>query len=1189
MPRLRLIAHCVCPLVLLALTAAPSLAQRAPPVRTPGYWSPGNLTGNPSLELGADMENQPVYWRPAAEFPGAKYEFTDARAATGRYSLAIGESIDAGGGYLTAGWSGQPFRAIPGVAYRFTAKVDSGSWPSASFAVLAWYDDSGKWIGNTRNGSVVSTPGRWLTIAAADVAPADAVAGRPYLRSDSNPGVAYFDDVSLEVLPGPTVELPVANGDFELDEPTSWAAAGQQAAWGRDANAAHAGEGCLVLRAGPGISSWTSPRLGTEGPGVRKWRAILWVDSSRATKGAFRARLRWELISGDTTDGPVTDLPLGTTRWTRVSIPVDPPEDAAYARLVLDGAGLDGPVGMDDLSLEFDMPAQPSDTEVALATGLAYESCVSAPDICDQRFLATFPDPEERARVADLVCSDAASELAQQEVAYDLFSIEALYHAGSSAKAGALADATKSGLNPSDAQYDLAQHYEYWAKVAIEKAAHEKQVAELDARLQAATDDFERKTVADEYAKAGANDRAAPVFDGLAKGPDADLARYAAFRSGICYAAAKDHATAVDRLRAFLPENAWTRWANDAALQLGRSLLELGRHDDCLETVRALSQNTDAALRGQAEDIIRSCYLRRIDNPDVASEYARVFGMAPPRLVYLGTDTGTKGNWPARYGDEAFVLCGMASPRSIGGGRRTPVLPITDRPGKAGGVTLAWAGSETALVVSIGTGTPEEMSRGAYPQMETDDERALVNPVWGTRTHSHWDDRGEVHPYDNAGPDLLVSVDVPAGAWIMSFYFADWDYDPNAPYPARLPVTVADARSGAKVEFEVSDFAGGVYHSVAVQGPMKANVRIRKGYSLCATLNGLFLDPIALPPPAVMPPPERLSPEVRGWGDLLATDPVGFALSWKPPACTTPDDRFAAWLLAESLPGARRGADELISTWLAAEMAEQGGAVALTRAWSVFDFLAREERVPPGESLARALLAVDSAPGRLIQVARPLRKRDLMYAMTLIDRYGASEALGKGELVTAGREWFGIAEQDRAASHNMDRTCFKLSEKLLRAAEARFGLDALGEEGLYALAESRVRQNWFDMGWAEAAAELERFFARYPDSQHMDRVLWDLATCYDILSQVEPHDVPSPSLTRLAEVIDETLARHKPDYLLADAVLIIVRSHVYRQEYQDALKWAERARGLGDDMTARGANRLIEEIKAKLPDGQKGG
>jgi len=1176
------------PLIVAALVAAPSLGRNAPPVRTPGYWSPGNLTGNPSFELGIDIDCQPVYWRPGAEYLGAKYELADDHALTGTYSLAIRESVDAGGGYLTAGWSGQPFRAIPGVAYRFAAKVDSGSWPSPSFAVLAWYDASGTWIGNTRNGSVVSSPGRWVTIAAADVAPPDAAAGRPYLRSDANPGVAYFDDVSLEVLPGPTVELPLANGDFELDEPGSWSAQGEQAAWGRDAGVAHGGEGCLVLRAGAGTSSWTSPRLGTEGPGVGKWRAILWVDSSRASKGAFRARLRWDVISGDTTDGPVTDLPLGTTRWTRVSIPVDPPEDAAYARLLLEGADLDGPVAMDDLSLEFDMPTQPSDTEVALATGLAYESCVSAPDICDQRFLATFPDAEERARVADLVRSDAAAELAQQEVAYDLFSIEALYHAGSFAKAGALADATKSAINPSDAQYDLAQHYEYWAKVAMEKSARDKHVADLDARLQAARDDSERKTIADEYAKAGANDRAAPVFDGLAKRPDADLARYAAFRSGMCYAAAKDHATAVDRLRAFLADNSWTRWASEATLQLGRSLLELGRYDECLETTRPLAQNTDPALRTQAEEVVRSCYLRRIDDPHVAAEYTRLYGMPPPRLAYLGTDSETKGRWPGHYGDEALIMCAMVPRANTGGGRRVPVLTERGRavdPSTVAGVRRA---PGPTWDVSIGTGDPAETARWYVADWDALDERALVNPELGIPTHARWDDRGDSHPYDNGGPDLVANVDIPRGAWVLSLYFLDRKYDPEAPYPTRLPVTVTDARTGANAEFEVSDFAGGVYHSVAVQGPMKANVRIRKGYSLCATLNGLFLDPIALPLPSAMPPAERLSAEVRKWCDLLAADPVEFALTWRPPACSAPDDQLAAWLLGESLPGSRAGADQQIASWLAAAAEAQGKDAALQHVWALFDSLAAAAKVGPAESLARALLEVDSAPGRLMQVAKPLRKREIAYAGTLIGEYGASEAVGQQELVAAGREWFGLAEKDRDTSRNMDRTCYKLSEKMLRAAEARFGLDALGEEGLYALAESRVRQNWFDMGWAGAAVELERFFARYPDSQHMDRVLWDLATCYDILSQVEPHDLPSPSLTRLAEVIGQALTWHEPYGLMADAVLKIVRSHEYRQEHQEALKWAERARGLGNDMAAREAAQLIERIKAKLPEGQKG-
>jgi hypothetical protein len=226
-----------------------------------------------------------------------------------------------------------------------------------------------------------------------------------------------------------------------------------------------------------------------------------------------------------------------------------------------------------------------------------------------------------------------------------------------------------------------------------------------------------------------------------------------------------------------------------------------------------------------------------------------------PTIAFLGDDrpkAGEGGNWIGRYGNESFILCGMQSPQDVVGGRFLPKRRWTK--GKDGLAPTApvWTDWKGEFFYEVLTGDPKEPPRHWIPidELTTADPRALVNPLEGGRRYSSWDDRGEVHPFDGKGPDLIVNLEIPKGLHRLTLYFIDWDfYNTGRPRAHRLffSDSAKKEKAGLLSSGYVSDFGQGVYKVYGVSGPSKLRLRIQKDKSVCAVLSGIFLDEINLP------------------------------------------------------------------------------------------------------------------------------------------------------------------------------------------------------------------------------------------------------------------------------------------------------------------------------------------------------
>ena len=216
-----------------------------------------------------------------------------------------------------------------------------------------------------------------------------------------------------------------------------------------------------------------------------------------------------------------------------------------------------------------------------------------------------------------------------------------------------------------------------------------------------------------------------------------------------------------------------------------------------------------------------------------AAHCPRARGDARSGVLRLAADTVTLGDWDFRYGLLEAILCAMVPPYD------------------------AAYGVGPGLAFTLRTGSPDEVPRTWLGAPATADKRALFFPTTGKRRYANWDDRGEARPFDDNGPDLLLTVSVPTGAHLLALYFVDWDWGAGE-HPRMQTIVVLDERNQPLAVVATGKFGSGRYERLLVQGPRKLTLRIQKHRSSCVVVSGVFLDEL-LP---LQPPPFRA--DVRG-------------------------------------------------------------------------------------------------------------------------------------------------------------------------------------------------------------------------------------------------------------------------------------------------------------------------------------
>lgn len=211
---------------------------------------------------------------------------------------------------------------------------------------------------------------------------------------------------------------------------------------------------------------------------------------------------------------------------------------------------------------------------------------------------------------------------------------------------------------------------------------------------------------------------------------------------------------------------------------------------------------------------------------------------------YLEPDHLTKGDWQMHYGTRFYVLAAMGQIRDWQAGTRRPRLPYTlGIPGDKDKARLWLANNLRSL------------SHPAALLMHDDYKRALAAkntlgmaeaaghllPAEKVRRAAWWDDHGEMHPFDDQGPDLLVTVALPPGLQQLSFYLLDYDWRLTR-HPRQQSFIVFDDSGSVLNAAWNGKSDTGAYERLFLHGNKKIRTRFIKHRGACVAANGFFVD-----------------------------------------------------------------------------------------------------------------------------------------------------------------------------------------------------------------------------------------------------------------------------------------------------------------------------------------------------------
>jgi hypothetical protein len=218
--------------------------------------------------------------------------------------------------------------------------------------------------------------------------------------------------------------------------------------------------------------------------------------------------------------------------------------------------------------------------------------------------------------------------------------------------------------------------------------------------------------------------------------------------------------------------------------------------------------------------------------------------------AYYGEDWKTQGDWLGRMCRHWCVLCGAASP--------------FDHP-----VYFSDKKYNAQCFIGPNHNSGDTLRRWVHWE-QTEDKRALWNPLNGYRRQSEWDDHGEAYYLSKDGPDLWYLLEIKVkGTFRVGMYFVNKDGHAGANrfrdyiisiYPStyhstqNLQITsenwhlisqqaeLQTRTSTPLTSARIQNFWGGVYKQFIVKGQNSYFVKIDRNYSYNTILSAVMID-----------------------------------------------------------------------------------------------------------------------------------------------------------------------------------------------------------------------------------------------------------------------------------------------------------------------------------------------------------
>ena len=203
-------------------------------------------------------------------------------------------------------------------------------------------------------------------------------------------------------------------------------------------------------------------------------------------------------------------------------------------------------------------------------------------------------------------------------------------------------------------------------------------------------------------------------------------------------------------------------------------------------------------------------------------------------VKYLGEDSVTKGDWPFHYGMNGCALAAMSY--SFGAQFKLRLPVDYDTPRYYYDPSMIAVTAPDALLAP--TGAMEEfatMSRVDYMSLGQHfaSGKKLRRALW-------WDDHGEMHPFDDNGPDLLLDWLGTSDRRRVALYLLDYDWR-NTLHPRQQSIIVYDSDGKFQDALWLGKLCGGTYRLFETTSE-KTTFRVNKHRSASSCILGCFCD-----------------------------------------------------------------------------------------------------------------------------------------------------------------------------------------------------------------------------------------------------------------------------------------------------------------------------------------------------------
>ena len=241
------------------------------------------------------------------------------------------------------------------------------------------------------------------------------------------------------------------------------------------------------------------------------------------------------------------------------------------------------------------------------------------------------------------------------------------------------------------------------------------------------------------------------------------------------------------------------------------------------------------------------CRILRLAEKDamVLSMVHRQFPLFNTACRILLPDRRTLGDWPMAYGNRQFVLAGFGKVTDLHDSEG-PAISFHIKTGDKDDPARRWQPTNARFTDAHNALV---MPASQFPQLWKDSrqaaeyaEKGYLFPNQKIRRAAWWDDHGEMHPFDDEGPNLHIAMDASIeSGQLLSFYLCDFDWK-HTLHPRQQSFLVLNEEGRLLNALWSGKSDSGVYERLVFIVPCSPKVIVAKHRGACVAVSGVFLD-----------------------------------------------------------------------------------------------------------------------------------------------------------------------------------------------------------------------------------------------------------------------------------------------------------------------------------------------------------